>query len=301
MVAKKQKLMKAKSDEFYYTSPVESVPPKRSPIKFQLARLEMDSDFFKKYFSPEHEGFKSMRLLLNRREYTAGETGISSRILSHWADKRILPEGSMFSGDKVDWKKFSTIEMVWLRAVEKMREFGLSLEKIAKVRTWVMQWHKESESYPWFEYFVIKSQYTAEDFSIVILADGTAEVASSYDLEVDKFMEEMSRHVLLISLKSIMKEIRFGSSVPPQALRSLSQGEINLVKEARTRVNKEVKATVRDGEIREIETVQNYPESPDVSEITKELQESGAYAEVIQYLGDGGVRGARVRQRRRQR
>jgi len=59
------------------------------------------------------------------------DTGIASRVLSHWKNNDLL-SGNRES-DK-GWSRFNFIDYIWLKSIQEMRNFGLSLETIKKVK-----------------------------------------------------------------------------------------------------------------------------------------------------------------------
>ena len=260
---------------------------KKCPFKLFIDRPEKEFGYlFKIYF--KGDDFKSIKVILNARTYTASETGISSRVLNHWASKDILPTG--LKSDSGEWKKFSFVEIVWLRSVLKMREFGLSIEQISKVRSWVLQWDSKYSNYPWFEFYIILALFDNQDIYIAILPDGTAELATSFDLErLKQDRGGMSEHFLLISLKNILAEIGTFNVAKIKTLRLLDDKEEELLSALNKSDVKEVKARVRNGHIKEIQTVQTYPNNINVGEINKEIESLSEYAEVLT-RHSGGVR-----------
>ena len=99
----------------------------------------------------------------------------------------------------------------------------------------------------------------------------------------------MSEHFLLISLKNILAEIGTFNVAKIKTLRLLDDKEEELLSALNKSDVKEVKARVRNGHIKEIQTVQTYPNNINVGEINKEIESLSEYAEVLT-RHSGGVR-----------
>jgi DNA-binding transcriptional MerR regulator len=97
-----------------------------------------------------------------------------------------LPEG--IKDDGTGWRKFTFIEVVWVKILERLREFGFSIEKIAKARDTAMEWDANTDTYPIFEYYVLKAWASKADPYVTFLIDGTAEVLTSIEIEKHKLL-----------------------------------------------------------------------------------------------------------------
>ena len=65
----------------------------------------------------------------NVQKHTIGEENISSRVLNHWYEMGIITDDRE---NKKRWKKFSVSELVWIRIVLKLRNFGLDSNVLNK-------------------------------------------------------------------------------------------------------------------------------------------------------------------------
>jgi hypothetical protein len=274
---------------------------KKCPFGLFIPRLKDEFYLlFQSYFAKE--GFNAFRAIgkeINYDSYSTSKIGVTSRVLNHWLVKNVSPV--RISVNNGEWKSFSLVEAVWLRSVIKMREFGLSLEKIAKVRSWVLQWDNNNKRYPWFEFYVFLAWCTPQDPYIAILPDGTAELATSLDLErVKQGNKGVSEHLLLISLKAVLAETGFVGDVKKlEPLKLLDEDEKELLSSIRESDVKEVRAHVRRGWIKEIETTQVYPRDINITEINKEIENSKEYAEVLTRHSKGTKQSIEVVKKRR--
>lgn len=290
----------------YYESPTDLAIDKLCPLDLPIMRLwwsrdvEDDQRLRKpviKYFSDEVN-----REAVNKRVYNVSKTGITSRILSHWSDKDILPESG--TPDTAKWKQFSLIETVWLRAVDKMRKYGLSLEKIAHVRTWVLQYDPKTQTYPWFEYYSTLPLRTGKDPYIIVLHNGTSELATSEEIEALKLdwsvvsgIDTRDKHLLLISFRSILTELGFRlTKIEP--LKLLSPAE-RIARRGTQRGEKNPRMVTKHGKEVAVETTETIAHVNNLQQIGKELQEEGIFGELNVKFENGVPQSAQVVRKRR--
>jgi len=228
--------------------------------------------------------FKGVQTALNDRKYTVGELPISYRVISHWASNGLLPEGVKADGG---WKKFCFVEIIWLHAANKMRDFGLSLDRIAEVRNAVMHWDGRCRRYPVFEFFIAEALSSSADPYIVIFHDGHIMLARAEQIEQQKVLFG-TRHMLLISLKSILKHVAgIDSTKEPDALFLLSSEEKALLEELRADNTGTIKAKIKNGSITEIEMATSILEPSSYSAAAKEMRAEGAYGRVVTQFENG--------------
>lgn len=282
---------------YFYNSPVPAVIDKKCPLGFVVFRFEKGFDVpFSKYISQsKDEKDDTTRANFNDRYFTATDTNTSSRVMTNWAKFDVLPEG-LKVGNR--WKKFSLVELVWVRAIHGMREFGLSLKEIAVVRSWVMEWDKKNKDYPWFEYYVMRAYVTSDDPYIVILPGGVAEIATASD--VDNFIRAGgSSNMLLVSLKLLINELGLGLTAAKPYVPKVAPKEQEVLDEIRGQGNDEVKVKVKKGVITEIETAMTISGHDAHSFTDKEMRESGAYGQIVKQFEKGALKSVRsVRKKR---
>ncbi len=268
---------------------------KEKPIFLTDGRGEAFIADFSQYRLDTKDEFKKTKDILNKRQYTVGKTNVSYRNINHWGASGLLPEG--IKDDGTGWRKFTFIEVVWVKILERLREFGFSIEKIAKARDTAMEWDVNTDTYPIFEYYVLKAWASKADPYVTFLIDGTAEVLTSVEIEKHKLLSGSS-DLLLISLKSVLKEMG-RNPLKPHMLFELSSKEVELLEEIRLNGNKEVKAKIKNGQLDEIEMTKMYPEAPPLEDINRDLKKDGAFAEVVTKYEGGKKQSAEVKTKKR--
>ena len=265
---------------------------KRTP-KLLIFRGNGFDNGFTEYHADKR--LETLRTLVNERRFTAGETNIAYRILNHWDQAGLLPEGVK---DNAGWRKFTLVELVWLRVVCRLREFGMSLDKIVCAKTGAMRWDSGYEGYPYFEYYVAKAWRTDLDPYVYVSVDGEGAVASATEFEASAALTRMP-DVLRISLKSILEEMGLNSKQAKRQF-SLTPNEVQLLIAVRDEAHNEVKADIgSDGEIRELETVSTLVNPPPNYQVQSEIEDQKMYGQVAtQYVG-GVRRSMKITRKRR--
>lgn len=223
-----------------------------------------------------------------KQDFSRAEVGISSRVLNYWMEKDLLPKEAHKEPSK--WKAFDLPGAVWVRALARMREFGLSIDKIQDVKQNIYIYDKNSESRILFEYHLALALKTKLDPHIVILPDGSSDIVAFEEVPILKDMQG-DPHMMLISIKSLLKEFDFVTSMNHPLLRPL-QGEINLLGAVRNG-SKKVSAYMKKGKIDEISVTDVYSVK-NRKAAEGEIKESGGFGSIGTSYGDGKAQSLKV-------
>src|SRR3989344_2309157 len=222
----------------------------------KVYELLRKSDFFSPFTFSEwqlDEKYMLMRDKLRERKYTVKDTGIPYRMINHWEAKRLMPEGvnAKDGREESGWRMFSLVEMIWLKIIARLRNFGFSLKQIASVKEDIIHWNKKYGYYPSLEYGLAQALFSSKETYLRIFADGTSDLVSLERLEMDKILKR-NADMILISIKSILSEV--GMDFPEiKGKLDLSDEEFELLEEVRQKDNSEVRAEVREGQIKGFE------------------------------------------------
>ena len=98
---------------------------------------------------------QSFSLKLNSRTTSAKNTGISYRKLNHWEKNGLIAKE--LKRAKKGWRKFTIIDLIWMRCAQELRDYGVSITKIVKLRAHLNNFLFQSNSdYPDLEFNVVK-------------------------------------------------------------------------------------------------------------------------------------------------
>lgn len=139
------------------------------PIKFYSA--------FNDYvMNPNNQQFWD---LFNIRKYRISQDVISSRIMNHWQSEGLLPEKCQEEGQK--WRLFTIMDLVWVAVLKELRELGLSIPIIKKVKKSIISSFNQCE-YGEFEFYTALALFQKVPVEVLVFKDGTAEVATSFEI-----------------------------------------------------------------------------------------------------------------------
>lgn len=228
------------------------------------------------WFDGDNPLNKEVSRFLNEPRFTAKDLPVTYRMLNHWDVLGLLPSGLNSDGS---WRKLSFLERVWIGVIMQMREFGVSLEKIAIAQKCVLQYSKKLKAYPYFEYYTARAISSTDDPYIVVLEDGTADIGTQEDIEFNKLLMN-SKNMLLISLKVVLKQLG-EDVVEPAPLVSLTTKESEIITALRTGQYDDINIKLKDGEIIETQNSRTYHGKPEIDEIYKNIEKKKEFAEVI--------------------
>lgn len=89
--------------------------------------ITMDEQIFQK----NNEYFKE----LHKPHFQIKQVGISSKLISDWTNAGLISEAE----EKGKWREFSLVEAIWLKFIEELRFFGVSLERIKELRKFLFE------------------------------------------------------------------------------------------------------------------------------------------------------------------
>ena len=221
--------------------------------KLKEIQKELDKRVEEEYFQNVQRSF--IELLSNPKLISelSGDKRIreltqSSRVLNNWEKKGIIDSGRE---DKNQWRKFSTLEAIWLNLVDVLREFGLSLTAVAKIKSKLFD-HEGSKVIP-LQYALLHS-ILREPIILVIFSNGTVLLQP---LEVYKEMigKITYPHIAVNVLDIAKKEFPHNSfeSVSLNEKKELSEKELILLYYLRTGKYEWIKLRMKNDEIYLIE------------------------------------------------
>lgn len=106
-------------------------------------------------------------------EKSRKRTEQSKRVISYWVKKGVIKADQNTEGG---WFYFDRIESIWIDIVSELRDFGLDLDKIVKVREELFL--ESVENFKLIEFALIHS-ILKEPYLMIIYKDGTTSVTTS--------------------------------------------------------------------------------------------------------------------------
>lgn len=236
-----------------------------------------------------------MKEVIRSKSYTVKAIDIAYRVVSHWDDNGLLPRGVKSNGE--NWRKFSVVERVWIKAVDRLRDFGMPLSKIATACENIMQWNEKEQTYLWFEYCIIRAWFSETDAYIIVLPNGKAHATPIKDNEISKIFSS-SKDFIFISLKSILKDIGLLGVPQTKKLFNLTDTETELLSKIRLKEKMELRIrTDGQGSFNEIEESKTIINPAANYLFHKEMENKKVYGQVLTNYEDGIPQSTQIRKR----
>jgi len=152
--------------------------------------------------------FSNMNVIeqFNVPKHTIGEENISSRVLNHWYEMGIITDDRI---NKQSWKKFSVSELVWIRIVIKLRNFGLDLKRIKQVKEQIHFYsNKDSISIcPLLDFYNLVAISSSIPIKFIVFESGQAEIVRQLDIDMANQMKLINEDFISIDLNKLLDKM----------------------------------------------------------------------------------------------
>jgi DNA-binding transcriptional MerR regulator len=146
----------------------------------------------------------------NNQLFSVKNCGLTYRALNHYQSNGVIDN---IKNNEKSWRKFSAIELVWIKVIKELRKLGISLEKIRIIKDQIFdegqfgtidkaQFINNS-----FEVEIALSIHNKYDLYLIIFSDFTCSFHDSQSTKhwVLKLYKEEAN--INIPLKTIIKEV----------------------------------------------------------------------------------------------
>ena len=80
-------------------------------------------------------GIENLYAEIVKPNFYLKDIGITARVLAHWKENELLPPSK---SEDLGWNRFDFAEYIWIRIIQDLRKFGMSLPKIKKVKEYLL-------------------------------------------------------------------------------------------------------------------------------------------------------------------
>ncbi len=247
-----------------------------------VRRLSLDSpevkELFKKEF-PEPDSFRNfinkiLKEELNNRESTAQILGTTYRTINHWEKVGLIDS---VRTEQKGWRKYSYIELLWLFIILELRNFGISIENILKLKSF-LQRGKTDDNNPFpmlCEIAFVRMQLEEfTDFWIIIDGDSfTYDFAYNKDMLMSRISDTTSS--VIVNLHKYEKaELATIHTKISKLLQDQKLSELNQLNELlRTGKYSEVVIKFKDGNIERFHIEEFFdPNKINLNDLRKEYE-----------------------------
>ena len=222
--------------------------------------------------APENETLKRFQGALRLKRYRVADTDISYRTINHWEEMGLLfNEKDREEG----WRKFNIVELVWLQIIRELRDYGMSIDAIKKV--------KEAVTFPDKKYplllleIYISAFAKNKDAFLIVAKDGLSGLGISEEIEITQQFHPFPKSYITISINALFEKIQTGKDVVmKQSFLAPIDDDVNKILHAVMFENAtEVKMTTRDRKINKIEIKKEHMNPEQAFQILRKLTKDG--------------------------
>jgi len=236
----------------------------------KLNRIILDDTFSSAvghYLQEKEKGVSPVNFLTDKK-FTIKDTDSTYRVINHWSSLGLFDDAR--PDDNKGWRKFSLVDMTWLRVLMELRAFGVALEKIK------IGYQAIKEKAEIFEYGVALCMMR-KGINLIVFSDGYMEViprgAITMSESIGYFKETA---YLVISLNSCLERIIPNRDYSPKLdAFELSKKEISVLSVIRSGAYDEIVIQMKNGDLERIDTK------------IKHVGEIGKLAEILNKVSHG--------------
>jgi len=173
----------------------------------------MASNWFDITFFGDFLGVESKwKTALNIKKGKISEEAISARVLTHWQKFGLIsddrPQGK-------GWRKFSTSERIWIHCIIKLREFGLDLNKIKKVKENLELYSEKDKTstFPQLDFYLLYAMMSNTPTKLIVFADGESLLGRQLDIDFAKSFNNIKDDYISIDLNMLFNKGTKGNKI----------------------------------------------------------------------------------------
>lgn len=211
-----------------------------NPNKF--CRIFYDDSFLAdlgKYLNTKEQGNNNLANYLTEKKFTIKDTDSTYRVINHWSSLGLFDDSRF---ENKGWRKFSLVDMVWLKVLIELRKFGLSLDKLK------ISYESIKSKTAIFE-FSILSCLMRNAMYVIVFSDGHTEIAPRNAVsfsEAGSYLNETS--YLTVNLNCCLERIFPGKSYSDQLCAfELSKQETRILEELRLKQPEKITVKMKNG------------------------------------------------------
>jgi len=227
-----------------------------------------------------------IRHWLNLRNKGLNINELSYRIINHW-EKNGLVDVERGENGK-GWRKFSLMDALWISIIVELRKFGVSIENVKLIKKQLQSNNSKyaHSVYPRLEFYTALFMKEREPIYILIFNDFTIQIATKTELEITQILGSVASHIT-IELRSLLLVVLNKPVIENKSEMTfeLTNEELQLLLEIRTRNYKSIRIKMTDGIIKTLEM-----EAEIVEDTIHKLLSQKNYDEITITREDGKIR-----------
>ena len=158
---------------------------------------------FSHFVQKDKKQFDEFYDLLSKPRFRVKETSESYRSINYWDENGLL----LGKRDVADsWRQFSIIDVVWLRILQALKQYGVQNEKLLTLKEYLFRIHDKQGRYVQFAFW-INTALNRVDVSLIVLPDGKGDIAMPQDVEAQKLFDTLGNSHISIDFKALVLSV----------------------------------------------------------------------------------------------
>jgi hypothetical protein len=214
---------------------------------------------------------------INAPRFTVKSTESSYRVIGSWIELGLVD----IKTKELKWKKFSIADIIWIRLINELRNFGVSLSLIKEAKKWLFleyyltvkenpEWKFTDNQAYLFEYYVLLA-LSKKAVNFVFFPNGQAFLATPEQLSFN--IEYLGlRRFIQINFSDLVKEVFGKKDLKTEYSRSvtLSIEESEIIDKLRSGNISNLEIKLKNGKIERIEISEPIDPNTEISELLKD-------------------------------
>lgn len=237
----------------------DQLTPEQQYLVFVQTNLSKDSNSF----------ISSAR----EKKYSVGMTDQTYRVIGTWVDYGLLDNPK----DGSKWKKFSLLDLLWIKIIDRLRDFGYPVRSIEKVMQ-TLFYSPDREVWYNLDFALWQVTTLKKEIDLIVLANGQSYLGEIGEIEFRRKHDGV-QDFILINFSNLVKELATKKPLITQVNDSPSElpnNEIELLNTIKNHKYSQVEITLSNGKIQLIKASENV----DVNQRIVDLLKKGNFQEI---------------------
>ena len=158
---------------------------------------------FANFVEGDRESYEKYYDLLAVPRYRVSDTDENYRTINYWDEQGLLLS-KRESNDS--WRKFSILDIVWIRILQRLKDYGVEGEKILRLKKTLFSIQDKKGRYAEFAFWIYAACHKNDVF-LIVLPDGRGTMATRADLELSQLVKPFKESYITIDIPYIVRPI----------------------------------------------------------------------------------------------
>lgn len=224
-------------------------------------------------FQAEYDGFikhtigKAFIEYFREQKHPVKFTQQTYRTISTWVNYGLIDDPR---DSNKGWRKYSLLDLMWVRIIDELRLFGLPLEKIKEVKDWLFIAPIEGKTMYFIDFFTT-SALSGHPIALAVLSDGTAFLGMDEEVKLSQKHAGL-KHFIYLNLNEVIKEVFKLPELKTdyERLWGLSKAELELLHLIKSQNYSSIEVVMGRGVIQRLEATQDVEPESRIIDLIKE-------------------------------